>query len=744
MASPSRLHRFVSELKRRHVFRVATYYAVGAWVAIQVAATVFPVLGLPQWAITAVVVSAIVGFPITIIVSWAFDLTTEGVEVTDQPGRHIRAPWLRRAVVLFAILIIAAGGYALYLRVKPIEMARTASVAIFPFTVQGGTSVEYLREGIVNLLSTSFNGVGSMRSVDPTTLLNSLSERERAGVDQSTAKRVARKVGATGYVIGEISVTSNETINLTATLYSLDKKEAPSPAAVSGTEDQILDRVDQLAGLLVTGQMRDAASRLSHIAALTTDKLSALKLYLMGESEYRQARWPTAMSFFKRAVAEDTTFALASYRLAVAADWASQFDTARIALARALRNANRLTAHDRDLLIAFHAYVRGRPDEAEAAYRQITTDYPDDVEAWYRYGEVLYHYNPPRGRSVFEAEPMLERAVEAAPDVEPMVLHLMELALYRKDYNKFDEFAKRIDKTKPAALRRIAIRDYETGDVKKRTEIEEALKTAKDGDVLFAATGLAQFAHDLPAAERVAQILTTADRPWHVRGTAYLAIAQYQVAQGKWDLAKNTLDMLVPINPAYAMEHEALWASLPFMNIPRAELEQLRARVQAWHPSATDSVHEANVYLAAHNGMHGVLREYLLGVLSARLKEAAAVENSARALQAVHDTSTRAFAHRLALAVRAHGAFNRGDYSAALQHLERIRVDANLDLVYNSVFWNGAYERWLRAESLHALHRDAEAQHWYQSLNEGRNEVFFYAPAQRALTAMPKKSGRPS
>ncbi|HUP89263.1 MAG TPA: hypothetical protein VM100_07935, partial [Longimicrobiales bacterium] len=263
------MRRFIAELKRRHVFRVATVYLVAAWVGIQVATTVFPILHFPSWAITAAVVAAIVGFPVTLIISWAFDLTAEGVELTDEPSRRIRLPWLKRGMAAFLIVILIAGGYAFYLRVKPGEAKSSPSVAIFPFTVEAGTSLSYLGEGIVNLLNTSVNGLGTMRSVDPTTLLNSLSAGERAEVTKEVAQRIAQKVGATAFIIGKIE-GSPEKLQLSAQMYDVAGKADPVPAAVVGTEDKILDYVDQIAGVLLTGTMQDAASRLSRAAAITT------------------------------------------------------------------------------------------------------------------------------------------------------------------------------------------------------------------------------------------------------------------------------------------------------------------------------------------------------------------------------------------------------------------------------------------------------------------------------------------
>jgi predicted ATPase len=79
----SRLFRFLSELRRRHVSKVAVAYAVGAWIVIEVAATIFPLIQLPSWSAPLVVALAAVGFPMALLLSWAYDLTPAGVVRTD-------------------------------------------------------------------------------------------------------------------------------------------------------------------------------------------------------------------------------------------------------------------------------------------------------------------------------------------------------------------------------------------------------------------------------------------------------------------------------------------------------------------------------------------------------------------------------------------------------------------------------------------------------------------------------------
>lgn len=86
-ARPSRFRSLFSELKRRHVFRVAIVYAVVAWAIVQIASTTFPSLTIPDWALTLVIVLAIMGFPLAVVLAWAFETTPEGVQRT--PGAAV-------------------------------------------------------------------------------------------------------------------------------------------------------------------------------------------------------------------------------------------------------------------------------------------------------------------------------------------------------------------------------------------------------------------------------------------------------------------------------------------------------------------------------------------------------------------------------------------------------------------------------------------------------------------------------
>src|SRR5215470_14969772 len=93
------------ELKRRNVYKVAVAYAVVGWLLIQVATQVFPFLEIPNWAIRLVIFITVLGFPIALVIAWAFELTPEGIKRTaDADAAQQRS----RGGVWIAVVVVAA------------------------------------------------------------------------------------------------------------------------------------------------------------------------------------------------------------------------------------------------------------------------------------------------------------------------------------------------------------------------------------------------------------------------------------------------------------------------------------------------------------------------------------------------------------------------------------------------------------------------------------------------------------
>lgn len=127
---------FLGEIKRRKVFQVGALYAVVAWLAIQVITAIETPLGLPDWVDTLVIVLLAIGFPLTLVISWAFDVTPAGV-VRDAGGdAPVQSGGRKIEYVLIGLLVITVGwiGYSeLGPSGKPARQTLPNSIAVLPF-----------------------------------------------------------------------------------------------------------------------------------------------------------------------------------------------------------------------------------------------------------------------------------------------------------------------------------------------------------------------------------------------------------------------------------------------------------------------------------------------------------------------------------------------------------------------------------------------------------------------------------
>src|SRR5437763_7997694 len=109
---------FFSELKRRNVYKVAVAYAVVSWLLIQVATQVFPFFEIPNWAVQMVVVALVIGFPIALVLSWAFELTSEGIKRENEVDRKVTRKTGRK---LTAVVVVGSAAAAGLMRVRSLN-----------------------------------------------------------------------------------------------------------------------------------------------------------------------------------------------------------------------------------------------------------------------------------------------------------------------------------------------------------------------------------------------------------------------------------------------------------------------------------------------------------------------------------------------------------------------------------------------------------------------------------------------
>src|SRR6266436_3924114 len=137
---------FFGELKRRNVYKVAIAYAVVAWLLMQVASQIFPFFEIPNWAVRLVVLLLAIGFPVALILAWAFELTPEGIKRAEDVdlSKSVRRKTGRKLdffIIGVLLLVIAA---LLFQRLRPnvstaVSSSLEKSIAVLPFDYRKST-----------------------------------------------------------------------------------------------------------------------------------------------------------------------------------------------------------------------------------------------------------------------------------------------------------------------------------------------------------------------------------------------------------------------------------------------------------------------------------------------------------------------------------------------------------------------------------------------------------------------------
>jgi serine/threonine-protein kinase len=350
-------------------------------------------------------------------------LSQASASVSAETMRAGRVPIARRAASR-ARLAVAGGTVAMIAVALVLWRGGTTQrsalsanrIAVLPFTVHGASQVSYLREGIVDLLSRNLEGAEDVQCIDPGTVTLAVRHDGASdAIDAGTGRKIVRKLGAGAFVLGSVNV-SGRRMRIQAALYDASEDGATSArSSVEGDTAELLPLVDRLAAELLVARRPRATQSLIQTAALTTHSLPALKLFLNSEQDLRAGKLDSAIAGFQRAIAEDSTFTLAYYRLAIAAGWRERHVLSTEAVTMGLAVRGRLTERDQRLMTAYASFRRGAAGEAERQYRAILEDFPDDLEAEFQLGDVLFQYNPLRGRRRDEARPMHDRVLAQDP-----------------------------------------------------------------------------------------------------------------------------------------------------------------------------------------------------------------------------------------------------------------------------------------------------------------------------------------
>ena len=303
-----------SELRDRKVVRVAALYAAVGWGILLGGAELTQILELPAWVPRLILVLVVLGFPVALILAWAFEMTPDGVQraaplpssAADRPSRK---PFL--AGVFVGIASISLLAFLISEDAEPRDAGPLALnadlVAILPFRYSGPAELDYLGDGVFQLLASRFTGDVGPRATDPTATASVWDE-----ASASSPTTANRDVGAPtrcrprAYRWGRRRPRWIEPV---ASLLDISTQEEVAAATAQGPPDSLAAVVERLAGGILSLSVGEYEESLTQLTSADPD---ALREYLLGQVEFRDGRWVTAYDHFVRAVEIDSTFALAS------------------------------------------------------------------------------------------------------------------------------------------------------------------------------------------------------------------------------------------------------------------------------------------------------------------------------------------------------------------------------------------------------------------------------------------------
>jgi serine/threonine-protein kinase len=304
----------------------------------------------------------------------------------------------RSLVAAVAILLVAVVSGALALRPDgpPAGVDPRHSILVLPFdNVRGDASVDWLREGSVNMLTLNLAQWNDLTAIDHERLHDLLTRRkltigQTIGLDM--ARQLARDAGVWTVVLGDFT-KAGDSLYLSARVYDVATGKRVDVAQVDGRPgDDVRPLFDALAAKLLNLSGAPGNTR-TDLAWTTTASLEAFRSYLQGIEHLNRWSLGEAEDDLRKATEVDTTFALAYYKLALTRGWAAgQGDSLGMeAIRRASQFADRLLPRDRTMIKAYRAFLEYDFAGSRAAYQQLLSHDSTDADAWYGLGDAWYH-----------------------------------------------------------------------------------------------------------------------------------------------------------------------------------------------------------------------------------------------------------------------------------------------------------------------------------------------------------------
>ena len=441
---------FFEEIKRRKVYRAAVAYAVVAAGAIQLASAVFPAWELPTWSLRLVIILLLIGFPISLILAWALDVTPEGIRATPAAPS---APRRRRnviALVLAGVIISGAAGFFLLPRASARKLDK--SIAVLPFdSFSDDKENAFFADGIQDDILTSLSKIGDLRVISRTSVMPYRGQTKNV-------REIGRALGVSTLLEGSVRKDGNRVRVNVQLINAVNDEHIWSEVYDRDLTDVFAIQTDLAQKIAKELQAKLSPTEKAQMTRKPTENGEAYLAFVQAHTLHRHVddnnKLLQAEQLYERALQLDPNFALAAAQLSRLEGWMYRsYDQAPARREKARSLAERALALQPDspeghLALGF-AYYYGERDYANALkeFAIAQRGLPNDAEVYLAIGAIYR-----RQGKWQESNANLEKAVDLNPnDTWPMQNLALNYEVLR-NFNAANKILDRALKLQPESL----------------------------------------------------------------------------------------------------------------------------------------------------------------------------------------------------------------------------------------------------------------------------------------------------
>src|SRR5438093_3305477 len=383
---------FFEELQRRKVYRVAAAYIIAAGFIIQIASSTFPAWELPNWSLRLVIALLLIGFPIALLLAWAYDITPQGIQSTPKtPGAHRR----RNLILLIVTAVIASASAGFFLLPRAVWHKIDKSVAVLPFqNLSSDPENAYFADGIQDEVLTRLAKIADLKVISRTSTQQYQSE-------PGNLSEIAKQLGVTNILEGSVQKAADQVrvnvrlVNVQTGSQLWAETYDRKLSDIFVVESEIAKGIAESLQAKLTGREEQA------LAAKPTNNPEAYDAYLRGlafeaRSNYSSDALFKAIDFYGLAVQLDPNFALAWARLSgghalLYFNRGDITDARRDAAKEALENAQRLQPNSPETLLFtgyYQYWVLHDYGLAKANFGRVSKMLPGNIQVLYALGAM--------------------------------------------------------------------------------------------------------------------------------------------------------------------------------------------------------------------------------------------------------------------------------------------------------------------------------------------------------------------